>query len=466
MNRSIYEHLVEDLTARLPMHMPGHKRNDMLAPYLKGLGAALDITEIQGFDNLRAPEGMLRDAMERAAALYGAHRSFFLVGGSTAGILAGIRALAGEGGGEALIQRNSHLSVYNGLVLCRLQPAYIPQGWEKNLGIYYSPGEQGLLAALKNHPRARLVVLTSPGYEGLLADLPALVGLAHRAGVPVLVDAAHGAHLGPDGRFPAGAVQSGADIVVHSLHKTLPSLTQTALAHARTESVAQRLEEQLNVFQTSSPSYLLLASIDGCIRLLADRGPVLYGGWLEALQGVKEGAKRLRYLRLWQPDEGAPYGIDPGKLVIDCSQASIGGEELADRLLREAGIDLEMAASRYALAMTGMGDTAQSMDRLLDALLAVDGQLHAQTKECLPAPFIPSAHMPHYQALCSPWERVSLQQAKGRTAAEYLMRYPPGAPFVVPGEHIEASVLDEIGDGHSLLFTRTRLFPGQIAVLR
>ncbi len=466
LNQSIYGRLTEDLATRLPMHMPGHKRNILLAPYLQGLGAGLDITEIQGFDNLRGPEGMLRESMERAATLYGAQRSFYLVGGSTAGILAGIRALAGDGGGVALIQRNSHLSVYNGLALCRLQPAYIPQLWEGALGLYCPPDAEGLAASLQRHPEARLVVLTSPGYEGLLADLPALVDTAHRAGVPVLVDAAHGAHLGLDGRFPSGAVQSGADIVVHSLHKTLPSLTQTAIAHAREVGVARRLEEQLGVFQTSSPSYLLLASIDGCIRLLADRGPSLYGGWLDALQLIMDGARRLRHLRLWQPGEGTQQRIDPGKLVIDCTQSNMDGLQLAAWLQQEAGMDLEMSTPRYALAMTGMGDTMESMQRLLDALLDIDGRLHAQACAPLAPPHLPKAILPAHEALSKPWDVLPVRDAEGRIAAEYLMHYPPGAPLLVPGELIDAATLVDIGGCASMLFSRTHTEPGSIAVLR
>ena len=259
-------------SGQIPLHMPGHKRNEALAEYLHTLGARLDITEITGFDDLHDAQGILRAAQERAAALWGVRKSWFLINGSTGGILAGIRALA-PAGSRVLVARACHKSVFHALELCRLRPAFLqPQpvpGWS-----FAGPvNPESLAQGLARFPDAKLVILTSPTYEGLLSDLPALVKLAHDAGVPVLVDEAHGAHLGLYGAFPAGAVAAGADLVIQSLHKTLPSLTQTAILHcAGPLADPSAVDRQLAVFETSSPSYLLMASLDGCVGWLTEQG--------------------------------------------------------------------------------------------------------------------------------------------------------------------------------------------------
>lgn len=447
----------------LPMHMPGHKRRAALAPYLAALGAGMDITEIEGFDNLHDPRGILSGLMDRAARLYGARASFPLVNGSTAGILAGVRALS-RPGDEVLLQRASHLSVYNALALGDLRPVYLEQPTLAGPGVPGSLSPGTLQRALDAHPGARLLILTCPSYEGVLSDLNALVALAKAAGLKVLIDAAHGAHLGFHPRFAAGAVASGADIVVHSLHKTLPSLTQTALAHAADEAGAGALAEALDMFQTTSPSYLLLASIDGCIRLLEEEGPALFGRWAAALDAFLEEAHDLRRLRLFQGSDPGAWGFDRTKLLIDCSAAGITGTRLMARLRAEQGIELEAAAARQALAMTGMGDSAEDLGRLARALKALDGSLAgAEPPPLRPLPQARTA-LPPGQALRLPWELVTLDQAAGRVCAELVCVYPPGVPLLAPGEIISGEILGAL-IGAETLRTRSKRAPGRVAVL-
>lgn len=453
------------------MHMPGHKRNAALAPYLAGLGAGLDITEISGFDNLRAPDGILKDGMAMAARLYGAAASFYLVGGSTAGILAGIRALS-QPGDQVLLPRASHLSIYQAMALCELEPRFLYPPMIKGFPAATSLPPSMLEDALKQAPGAKLLVLTSPSYQGVLEDLPSLVNLAHSHGLKVLVDAAHGAHLGLSDAFPAGAVASGADIVVQSLHKTLPSLTQTAIAHAADAQSAARLREQLDIFQTSSPSYLLMASIDGCLRLMLERGETLLQAWRDALHGFDRQIQPLRHLQLLGRGAQAAalhpelHGLDPSKLWISCAEANISGLELEARLREAHGIELEMADSLSALAMTGLGDDAASLTRLADALLSIDAGLRPmapRTFEPLPAP---ERLMPAHRALRLPCELLPFAQAAGRCAAEYLAAYPPGQPLLIPGERVSETALLRLASAGSLVRTRSKGLEGQIAVLR
>ncbi len=449
----LYHALRAGLEGRLPMHMPGHKRNAALAPYLQGLGAALDITEIEGFDNLHAPEDLLKDAMARAARLYGTHSSLYLVNGATAGILAGIRALT-KAGDTILMERGSHLSVHQGTALCRLKPRYLNTPNCPKTGIPGLVTPNLLEEALRENPGTVLVELTCPTYQGLLCDLPALVRMVHQHGARVLVDAAHGAHLGLNPAFPAGAVQSGADLVVHSLHKTLPSLTQTALLHARDEALAQAAAEQLDVFQTSSPSYLLMASIDGCVDLLTREGERLLPAWHDILMQARADLGSLKRLSLWSGGLG-----DPSKVVISCAEADINGYQLSDMLSHRYGIDLEMAQERYVLAMGGLGDTADGWRRLTQALMEVDGELAFADKPAMaPLPQAEAAMLPH-EALELPSVDAALDCSQGAVSAEYVVAYPPGVPLLVPGEVVTQAVLARALSTPRLMKTRTKHQP-------
>ena len=294
MDEGLFERL-EAYAARgvLAMHMPGHKRNAGAAKYLAGLGARYDITEIDGFDNLHAPEDILRDAMARAAALWGSERAYFLVNGATGGILAGVRALTRRGD-RVIVARNSHQAVYHALELMELDAAYVLPEFDTATGLPGPVKPESVERVLSAHPDARLVIVTSPTYDGAVSDIASIARAAHARGVPLLVDEAHGAHLGFHRYFPGGAVRAGADIVIQSVHKTLPSLTQTAIAHAGGLANPDRFQAALDIFQTTSPSYLLLASIDGCVRLIEQRGEILFDAWAARLSRFDELSNALR----------------------------------------------------------------------------------------------------------------------------------------------------------------------------
>ena len=249
-----------------PFHMPGHKRQKQqgsLFPY------DLDITEIDGFDNLHHAEGILEEAMERAAKLWGSRKSFFLVNGSSSGLLAGIRAVT-KRGDKVLMARGCHRAVYHAVELCGLHPVYMQAEWVEEMQISGSIQPETVEKHLQEHPDCKLVILTSPTYEGVVSDITEIAKVAHRYGAYLLVDEAHGAHLGFSKGFPDTSVHLGADVVVQSLHKTLPCPTQTAILHVCTAQVdVTEVGRQLSVFQTSSPSYVFMAEIDGCVSLLA-----------------------------------------------------------------------------------------------------------------------------------------------------------------------------------------------------
>lgn len=434
MEQPLFRKLKEYNKTMLPMHMPGHKRNLALSGedgYLTVLGADCDITEIAGFDNLAEPEAVLLSLKQRAAKLWKSDEAYPLVNGSTCGVLAAVYAAVSYGG-SVIAARNCHKSVYNGLQLVNARVTYVLPEQEPVTGSYGRITVQAVEEALQKAPDAKLVIITSPTYEGICSDIEGICEVAHKKGVPVLVDSAHGAHLGFGG-FPKGAVECGADLVVHSLHKTLPCLTQTAMLHRRGSLVTgERLQTAINMFQTSSPSYLLLASVEGCIGLLEEQGEALFGSWEKALSEFYIGAKLLQKIHVGTsgPDR------DFGKIILSTVGTDLTGTELMEKLRSEHCIELEMAAEMYGLAMTGPGDTKESLAQLLKALLAVDEQCREGSGKKPVYPALPKIQMSIGEAVRAESEELPIADAVGRIAAEHLWAYPPGIPVVVAGEAV------------------------------
>ena len=428
----------------LAMHMPGHKRNIALAPYLDTLGADLDITEIPGFSNLHDPEGALAERMKDAAALWGSKRAWWLIGGSTAGLLAAIDA-ATQAGDKVLIARNCHKSVYNACMLCRLKTAYIQPPLFPNHSFADRITPAQVEAALQANPDTRLVVLTSPTYEGLRSDISTISKIVHSHNAILLVDEAHGAHLGLSKFFPASAVTLGADIVVQSLHKTLPSLTQTAMLHLCTDRVSEEdISFRLSVYQTSSPSYLLMASIDSCVQLLKAQKETLFTQWKE---NIKQFHFSFSPKRLTLPVSRIGY-CDPSKILISTAGTSLTGPQLAQLLREQYQIETEMSTADTVLCMTGMGDTEADMVRLANALNEIDRTIRKDAVVCHTSLPLPKQALPIYIAAKEETVFVPLSEAVNRIAGDFLWAYPPGIPLVVPGEIITAELVDYINSAN------------------
>jgi len=421
----------------LPMHMPGHKRNTALAPYLNTLGAGFDITEIPGFSNLHDPNGALAERMRDAAELWGSKRAWWLVNGSTTGILAAIDA-ATQAGDKVLIGRNCHKSVYNACMLCRLETAYIRPALFQGHSFVDCITPEQVETALNAHPDTRLVVLTSPTYEGLCADIPAISQIVHNHGAVLLVDEAHGAHFGLHNAFPASAVTLGADLVVQSLHKTLPSLTQTAMLHLCSDRIPEEeIGFRLSVYQTTSPSYLLMASIDSCVQLLTEQKDALMAHWKACIDGFYStfSPKHLSVPLHTVSDS------DPSKIILCTAGTDITGPRLAEILRSQYGIETEMSTTDTVVCMTGMGDTAENLLRFADALNEIDRTLQAvDTPVPISLP-LPQQALPLYAAVKAESEFVPLNDAAGHIAGDFLWAYPPGIPLVVPGEIIDAEAI-------------------------
>lgn len=423
-----------------PFHMPGHKRIKT-----DGLPLDIDITEIGGFDDLHDPDGCLDDLQKTAAELFGARRAFALVNGSTVGVLSAVRAMT-KNGDRVLFARNCHLSVYHAAELCGLDVAYIVPNAVDGSGIFASVSPEAVEQKLKADPAISLVVVTSPTYEGVVSDIARIAEICHRYGARLFVDEAHGAHFPFSDSFPKNAVQCGADAAVTSLHKTLPAMTQTALLLLNDEALTKEVQRQLSVFETSSPSYVLLASVDRCLDFLknSERAFDAYVGRLKKFYTAVRSLRHLSvsYDRLVDSDR--IFDFDIGKVCVFCD-GFMTGRELKERLRSDYRIELETALGGYALAMTSVCDTDEGFDRLLNALAEIDSQCkEAKHPIGFALTSLPQKRYSIAEALKKDGETHDIYNAEGKISREYIRVYPPGVPLIVPGEEITRGVLSQL----------------------
>ncbi len=418
----------------LPMHMPGHKRNPTSAPY--GIPYSSDITEIDGFDNLHSPEGVIRGIELKAASLWAADDAFISVNGATALIQSAILSSTVRGD-KILIASNCHISVWHALEIGGLKPVIAEPGTKEEYPFVLQIDPETIRTALRKDPDIRAVVITSPTYEGIMSDTAAIHKITSDAGVILIVDEAHGAHLGVKDQtlFPASA--SG-DIVIKSVHKTLNAPTQTAVMLIRGDRADKRLiRHYLSINESTSPSYLLMAGLEHALNT-ADTDSL----YKNARAG-RDSLGKLEHLKLFACD-----GYDISKFVI-LTEGYISGFDLADLLRKEFLIEIEAAFPTYIIAMTGTGDTAASIKRFTDAILAIDSSLSeriyaAGTSELKPVPR--RSKLPVEKAVKSPSVSVTFDEAAGAVSAEYLFAYPPGIPLLIPGQEITEELIGIIED--------------------
>lgn len=434
-------HLYESLLAyakgeTYPMHMPGHKRSPefvMENPY------AWDVTEVDKTDNLHHPEGIIRAEMDWLQKKYGTKETYLLVNGSTCGILAAISACCRRGD-SIVVARNCHRSVYHAIFLLELKPIYLYPQEDVKTGILLGIQKEQVEEVLTDD--VACVVITSPTYEGVMSDVQEIAESVHEKNIPLIVDEAHGAHFAWSDTMPRTAMEQGADLVVESLHKTLPALTQTALLHRASERVAAaEIERYLAIYETSSPSYVLMASISQCVHWLAEKGEIPWQQYKETLSLFEEQAAKWHYLRLWQH----PFK-EPSKLIIWTGDSSWTGTDLAEQLRMSYGMEVEMAEGDYVIAMTTIADTREGILKLADALTDMDSKMTEATRSRRKR--VPRALVRKncYEALYGETKVVPIRQSKGEIAAEYAFFYPPGIPFLVPGEEITDDVLLHLAD--------------------
>ena len=475
MKRNLFEELkTYGESDFYPFHMPGHKRNPdsgFLPEMYK-----IDITEIDGFDNLHHAEGIIKNAQEKAASLYHSKETFYLINGSTVGILTSIAALS-DRGKKLIMARNCHKAVYHGAFLNQLETEYIYPKMIEEFGISDGITAQQvedkiqeiiLREGISDEQAGKLIagiVVTSPTYDGILSDVNGIVKIAHNYGIPVIVDQAHGAHFGFHSAFPENAVSDGADLVIHSTHKTLPAPTQTALLHYNSLLVSlETVKKYLRIYQSSSPSYVLMAGIDSCMDFVKREGQERLEQLLISRKELSERSKELKKIKIYPSMlERGINGHDiskiffqgteePGRLLISVRGSGFTGQQLYDVLRETYHLQMEMCASDYVIAILSMMDRKEGFDRLWKALSETDKLLtntEKNTKEektqfpeyCH---FQPDAVLKISDAYMAEEKSVPLREAKGRIVSEFVNLYPPGIPLLVPGEKIDDKMIPMI----------------------
>lgn len=445
------------------MHMPGHKRNTELMQM--GNPYAIDITEIEGFDNLHQAEGILKQLAMRIGRLYKAEKSFPLINGSTAGILAGISAATSKGD-KVLLARNSHKSVYHATILRSLKPFYCYPQQREEMRVNGGILAENIEDALITNKDIKLVVVTSPTYEGVVSDIRAIAEVVHRHKALLLVDEAHGAHFGFHEKFPQSAICLGADLVIQSFHKTLPAFTQTAVLHSNCMEINHKIEQYLAIYQSSSPSYLLMAGIDRLVNLLEENAKELFNQYDKKLEEFNHRLEPLKHLILLDRrviGQDGIYDLDPSKITISVRNTQLTGHQLQELLREKYHIVMEMEASDYVLGMTSICDTNEGFDRLAKALLTIDqeeasvnGKRELQVKQ-EKGPINAIQAMSPSEAWEQESERITLQRSIGRISATFVSLFPPGSPLIVPGELIEEEILEYIQNMKQVGITVTGL---------
>ncbi len=456
-------------------HMPGHKRNGGVTG--ADLPYEIDITEIEGFDDLHHADGLLKQAQLRAASVYHAQETHYLINGSTAGILSAVLGCTRKGE-KILMARNCHKSVYNAVLLNELEPVYLYTEILAGTALNGQIPPEEVKRLMDENPDIKAVVITSPTYDGVVSDIRSIADIVHRRGGILILDEAHGAHFGFHPAFPENGNVLGADVVIHSLHKTLPSLTQTALLHMNGQAVdRKRVRRYLHMLQSSSPSYVLMAGIDECVRLLEERAEDMFGSYVQLLRQIRERLRALRYLKLVETEH-----YDISKFVVSAAGCVIRekgeikrftGKDLYRVLKEKYLLQMEMAAASYVVAMTSPADTEEGLECLVSALTEIDGKLAKNIKSERNDAYLPGragqrstaaapedeqictaaqAEAPENEQIYTPAQAEALENAEyiplsecaGRVVLEYAYIYPPGIPLTVPGEKVSAETAEQL----------------------
>ncbi len=450
----LFDALVALAEARkISFHTPGHKSGKGISTrFRKFVGSkifTIDLTTLDEVDCLQKPVGVIREAQELAAEAHGADRSFFLVNGTTVGnhamILSTVRP-----GEEVLVARNAHKSILAGIILSGAVPRFFLPAFDPDLGIAINVSSAAVEQAMRDHSQARVVALTSPNYYGIAADMPTIIAAGQRQGRVLLVDEAHGPHLHFHPALPPSAMDAGADLAVQSTHKIVGGMTQASMLHVKGRAVdAGRVAGILQILQSTSPSYILMASLDLARMQMATEGRKLLGKAIELAEEARARINRIPGLRCLddrQVKEWGDLSLDVTKLTISVKELGLTGYAASALLNTEFDIQVEMADLFNLLVIVSIGDRRDDLDRLVRALEALARRTHgpAFVPEILPVPPIRDTRL-----VCSPRDAyfgdyvyVPLTQAARRVACDIVTIYPPGIPILTPGEEISPAAAE------------------------
>jgi len=437
---------------KVSFHTPGHKSGKGISTrFSKYVGHrifSIDLTTLDEVDSLQRPRGVIKQAQELAAKAYGAQRSFFLVNGTSVGNHAMVMSACGPGT-EILMARNCHKSVLAGVILSGATPHFIYPEVDAGLKMTLNVSFEQVAAAIEAHPSVKTLFLTSPNYYGVCAEVGRITDFAHGRDITVLVDEAHGPHLGFHPGLPVSAMSAGADMCVQSTHKIIGGMTQASMMHMQGGRVdPETVAGVLKFMQTTSPSYILMASLDLARMQMATEGEKLLGGALEFATYARDEINRIPGLRCLDADTAMRLGaggLDETKLAINVDETGLTGYEVSRILNLEHDIQVEMADPANVLVIVSIGDRRTDIELLLEALRSVAASANGAVEKISPwesgVPlFRNQSGLTPREAFFAPHENISLEDSAGRLSSEIITVYPPGIPILVPGEVITEEV--------------------------
>ncbi|MDS3568356.1 aminotransferase class I/II-fold pyridoxal phosphate-dependent enzyme [Streptococcus pneumoniae] len=447
----IYEALVKLRKKRIvPFDVPGHKRgrgNPELVELLGEKCVGIDVNSMKPLDNLGHPVSIIRDAEELAADAFGASHAFLMIGGTTSSVQTMILATC-KAGDKIILPRNVHKSAINALVLCGAIPIYIEMSVDPKIGIALGLENDRVAQAIKDHLDAKAILINNPTYYGICSDLKGLTEMAHEAGMMVLVDEAHGAHLHFTDKLPISAMDAGADMAAVSMHKSGGSLTQSSLLLIGEQMNPEYVRQIINLTQSTSASYLLMASLDISRRNLALRGKESFEKVIELSEYARREINAIGGYYAYSKeliDGVSVCDFDVTKLSVYTQGIGLTGIEVYDLLRDEYDIQIEFGDIGNILAYISIGDRIQDIERLVGALADIKRLYSRDGKDLIAGEYIqPELVLSPQEAFYSERKSLTLDDSVGQVCGEFVMCYPPGIPILAPGERITREIVDYI----------------------
>ena len=434
-------------------YTPGHKKGQKINPNLENLlGKQIfraDLPELPGLDNLFAPTEAIAKAQELAADCFGASQTWFLVNGSTCGIIAAILATCGEGD-KIILPRNIHQSAIAGLILSGALPIFINPEYNPRQDLVYSITPEALEKTLQIHPDSKAVMALHPSYQGICGDLKAIADITHNYNIPLLVDEAHGAHFGFHPDLPPSALSVGADLTVQSTHKVLSAMTQASMLHLQGERInPQRISKALQLVESTSPSYILLASLDAARQQMALQGRELMEQTIALAQSARNRLATIKGIELLKFSPQPSFScLDPTRLTINISQLGITGYEADEILCDNLGVICELPLLKHLTFIISLGNIDQDIEQLVNAIKALANSCSLDQSSSQNVIFnsswqeSPTLALSPRKAYFSVTETIPLLQARDRISGELICPYPPGIPILMPGEVITQGAIN------------------------
>ena len=441
----------------VPFFVPSHKMGEGSDPGFKSFSGEnlfkIDLSEVRWTDDFHSAYSSIKEAQELAADAWGAVQSHFLVNGTSGGIIAAISSVCGEGD-RIIIPRNAHKSAIYGLVVSGAEPVYVMPDVYDELGLIGGFSPEALERAFEENPDAKAVFTVSPTYHGVISDTASLAEIAHRHGAALIADEAHGNHMYFSERLPKGALELGADIVCQSTHKMSGSLTQSSILHLGKDATRyvdfDKIRANLSLIQTTSPSYVLLASLDTARSYIATKGESLLGEVLSNLEKAREDISQLpgiEVLGVGQEYRDEKIALEPTRLVISARALGIDGYEIFRVLRENYDIECEFADPVWCICVAGLGTKAEHANALTKALKEISQKgtsllCACNEKEDSVLPLIPHQHLTPRKAWFAKKEKIPFEESLGRVSAEMVVPYPPGIPVLCPGEVVSNEVYE------------------------